>query len=87
MNTQVYGIQSRSLYLSRGLWSVLFSLMILDAGCDGTPSDVVASKPPAAASTPGRITLSAEESTRVGLVVQPVVRSDFRTHRDFPAIV
>lgn len=66
---------------------MLFSLMILDAGCDGTPSDVVASKPPAAVSTPGRITLSAEESTRVGLVVQPVVRSDFRTHRDFPAIV
>ena len=66
---------------------MLFSLMILDAGCDGTPSDVVASKPPVAASTPGRITLSAEESTRVGLVVQPVVRSDFRTHRDFPAIV
>jgi len=66
---------------------VLFSMMILDAGCDGTPSDVVASKSPAAVSTPGRITLSAEESSRVGLVVQPVVRSDFRTHRDFPAIV
>ncbi len=65
----------------------MFSLMILDAGCDGTPSDVVASKTPAAVSTPGRITLSVEESTRVGLVVQPVVRSDFRTHRDFPAIV
>ncbi|MDH4153489.1 MAG: efflux RND transporter periplasmic adaptor subunit [Nitrospira sp.] len=62
-------------------------MMILDAGCDGTPSDVVASKSPAAVSTPGRITLSAEESSRVGLVVQPVVRSDFRTHRDFPAIV
>lgn len=66
---------------------MLFSVMILDAGCDGTPSDVVASKTPAAVSTPGRITLSAEESTRVGLVVQPVARSDFRTHRDFPAIV
>ncbi len=66
---------------------MLFSVMILEAGCDGTPSDVVASKTPTPASTPGRITLSAEESTRVGLVVQPVVRSDFRTHRDFPAIV
>lgn len=66
---------------------MLFSVMILDAGCDGTPSDVVASKEPAAVSTPGRITLSAEESLRVGVVVQPVVRSDFRTHRDFPAIV
>ncbi|MFO0701096.1 MAG: efflux RND transporter periplasmic adaptor subunit, partial [Nitrospira sp.] len=62
-------------------------MMILDAGCDGTPSDVVASKTPAVVSTPGRITLSAEESSRVGLVVQPVARSDFRTHRDFPAIV
>lgn len=67
--------------------SVLFSVMILDAGCDGTPSDVVASKTPAAVSSPGLITLSAAESSRVGLVVQPVTRSDFRTHRDFPAIV
>lgn len=61
--------------------------MVLESGCDGTPSDVVASKSPVAVSTPGRITLSAEESSRVGVVVQPVARSDFRTHRDFPAIV
>jgi len=88
VNTQLYStIQPRLPYLSRGLWSVVFSVMLLDAGCDGTPSDVVASKTPVAVSTPGRITLSAEESSRVGLVVQPVVRSDFRTHRDFPAIV
>ncbi|CUS38804.1 putative Heavy metal efflux system, membrane fusion protein [Candidatus Nitrospira nitrosa] len=87
MNARFHAIQPRSSYLNRGLWSVLFSVMILDAGCDGTPSDVVASKEPAAVSTPGRITLSAEESLRVGVVVQPVVRSDFRTHRDFPAIV
>jgi membrane fusion protein, heavy metal efflux system len=66
---------------------LLFSLMVLESGCDGTPSDVVASKTPVAVSTPGRITLSAEESSRVGVVVQPVTRSDFRTHRDFPAIV
>jgi membrane fusion protein, heavy metal efflux system len=62
-------------------------MMLLDAGCDGTPNDVVASKTPAVASTPGLITLSVEESSRVGVVVQPVARSDFRTHRDFPAIV
>ena len=66
---------------------LLFGLMVLESGCDGTPSDVVASKSPVAVSTPGRITLSAEESSRVGLVVQPVARSDFRTYRDFPAIV
>lgn len=68
--------------------------MVMGAGCDGTPSDVVASKSPPAisapgliTSAPGLITLSAEESSRVGLMVQPVARSDFRTHRDFPAIV
>ena len=66
---------------------LLLGLIVLESGCDGTPSDVVASKSPVAVSTPGRITLSAEESSRVGLVVQPVARSDFRTHRDFPAIV
>ena len=59
----------------------------MEAGCDGTPSDVVASKAPAAASTSGFITLTAEESSRVGLLVQPVTKSDFRTHRDFPAVV
>lgn len=73
--------------MRQGLYGFLLSVMLLDAGCDGTPSDVVASKTPAVVSAPGLITLSAEESSRVGLVVQPVARSDFRTHRDFPAIV
>lgn len=67
--------------------SLLFGLMVMESGCDRTPNEVVASKPPAAISAPGFITLSAEESSRVGLVVQPVARTDFRTHRDFPAIV
>lgn len=67
--------------------SLLFGLMVMESGCDRTPNEVVASKPPAAISDPGFITLSAEESSRVGLVVQPVARTDFRTHRDFPAIV
>jgi cobalt-zinc-cadmium efflux system membrane fusion protein len=66
---------------------LLLGLIVLESGCDGTPSDVVASKSPVAVSAPGVITLSAEESSRVGLVVQPVARSDFRTYRDFPAIV
>jgi membrane fusion protein, heavy metal efflux system len=72
--------------ISQGIFGLLFALM-MEAGCDGTPSDVVASKSPATISAPGRITLSAEESSRVGLMVQPVVRSDFQTYRDFPAIV
>ena len=66
---------------------LLLGLIVLESGCDGTPGDVVASKSPVAVSAPGVITLSTEESSRVGLVVQPVARSDFRMHRDFPSIV
>lgn len=62
-------------------------LMVMESGCDGTPSDVVASKTPASAPSSGHVTLSAEESSRIGLVVQPATRSDFRTQREFPAIV
>ena len=80
-------MRAPSVFLRPGLRGLLFGLMVLESGCDGTPNDVVASKSPAAVSVPGRVTLSAEESSRVGLLVQPVARSDFRTHRDFPAIV
>ncbi|MBK9308270.1 MAG: efflux RND transporter periplasmic adaptor subunit [Nitrospira sp.] len=80
-------LRESSLCISRGFCGLLFGLATMNAGCDGTPSDVVASKSTADVVTPGLITLSAEESSRVGLVVQPAALSDFRTHRDFPAIV
>ncbi|MBI5671834.1 MAG: efflux RND transporter periplasmic adaptor subunit [Nitrospirae bacterium] len=83
----LFGSRRASSCIRHGLSGLLLGLIVLESGCDGTPSDVVASKSPVAVSTPGVITLSAEESLRVGLVVQPVARSDFRTHRDFPAIV
>ncbi|HXV67307.1 MAG TPA: efflux RND transporter periplasmic adaptor subunit [Nitrospira sp.] len=71
----------------RGTALALFlGLAVTESGCDGTPNDVVASKPPAPA-TAGTITLPVEESSRVGVVAQPVARSDFRVHREFPAIV
>lgn len=83
----LFGTRRASSCIRHGMSGLLLGLMVMESGCDGTPSDVVASKSPVAVSTPGRITLSAEESSRVGLVVQPVARSDFRMHRDFPAIV
>ena len=83
----LFGSRRASSCIRHGMSGLLLGLMVMESGCDGTPSDVVASKSPVAVSTPGRITLSAEESSRVGLVVQPVARSDFRMHRDFPAIV
>jgi len=66
---------------------ILLCLAAIIAGCDRSPGDAVAVKTPVAASTPGLITLSAEESARIGLVVQPASRTDFRTYRDFPAIL
>ena len=65
---------------------LLVAMMVLESGCDGTPSDVVASKS-AIQSAAGVVTLPAEESSRIGLVLQPVSRSDFRVHREFPGIV
>lgn len=70
------------------MFSLMLGLAGVEYGCDATPNDVAASKAPAAApTTPGRVSLSAEESVRIGLVVQPASRSDFRTHREFPGIV
>ena len=66
---------------------LLFGLVSMESGCDGAPNDVVASKSDAVDASSGFVTLSADESSRVGLVVQPVTRSEFRTHRDFPGIV
>jgi cobalt-zinc-cadmium efflux system membrane fusion protein len=67
---------------------LVLGLAGIEFGCDGTPNDVAASKTPATApTTSGRVTLSAEESARIGLVVQPVSRSDFRMHREFPGVV
>jgi membrane fusion protein, heavy metal efflux system len=82
-------MRSASPSIRRGLCGLVLGLAAMGAGCgDGTPStDVVAGKSTAVNTTPGLISLSVEESSRVGLVVQPAARSDFRTYRDFPASV
>ena len=66
---------------------LLVALAATGSSCDNTPSDAVATKPPSAASAPGIVLMPPEESSRIGLVVQAVTRSDFRTYREFPAIV
>lgn len=65
---------------------VFLGLVMTESGCDGTPTDVVASKP-VAPTAAGIVTMPPDELSRVGLEVQPVSRSDFRTHREFPGIV
>lgn len=75
------------LWLSVVLGAALCGLATLEGGCERAQHDAIADKPPSAAMPSGVVTLSAEEAARIGLVVQPVVRSDFRIHRDFPGIV
>lgn len=66
---------------------LLLGIILIVSGCDGTPKDVEANKSNEVESPSGLVTLPEEESSRVGLVVQPVTRSEFQTHRDFPGIV
>ena len=44
MNSLFGSMQAPSSSISRGMRSLLFGLMVIESGCDGTPSDVVASK-------------------------------------------
>ena len=67
--------------------SLLIGLFPTVSGCDRAPGNADVAQPPAANAPPGVVLLPAEESSRVGLIVQPVTRSDFRTYREFPAIV
>ena len=73
------------------LWGVTLSLilglLLTQPGCDRAPGEAGATKQSVTETAPGIVTLPADESARVGLVIQPVTRGDFRTYREFPAIV
>ncbi|MCP9469136.1 MAG: efflux RND transporter periplasmic adaptor subunit [Nitrospira sp.] len=86
MPNRAAGMRARSL-LSVTLGAALCGLSALEWGCEKAQHDAIADKPPSVSTLPGVVTLSAEEASRIGLVVQPVAKSDFRTYRDFPGIV
>jgi cobalt-zinc-cadmium efflux system membrane fusion protein len=67
--------------------ALLCGLTLLETGCERPQNGVAADKPPHVMTSPTVVTLSAEEASRIGLVVQPVTKSEFRTYRDFPGIV
>ncbi len=67
-------------------YGLIIGLLAAGSGCDGASSDAVVAKSPTAPAV-GIVLLSAEDSSRIGLVVQPIARSEFRTHREFPGIV
>lgn len=66
---------------------LLTGWMFTVLGCDTKSGDVATAQPTEAQTAPGVVRLPAEETARVGLIVQPVTRSEFRTYREFPAIV
>lgn len=67
--------------------ALLSAGMAAGLGCDATPPDSVTAQPTPAVPAVGTVRLSAEESSRIGIAVQPVARSEFRTYREFPGIV
>ncbi len=84
-NTSVMSSPLRvQLHLVAGLMA---AVLLTHSGCNQAPGDAAVANRPGADSAPGIIALTAEESVRIGLVVQPATRSDFRTSRDFPAIL
>jgi membrane fusion protein, heavy metal efflux system len=66
---------------------MLAALMAAEPGCDRSPNNTVVATPPGDPSTSGLVMLPATESSRAGLIIQPVTRSEFRTSREFPAII
>ncbi|MDE3040907.1 MAG: efflux RND transporter periplasmic adaptor subunit [Nitrospirota bacterium] len=78
------GREARS-FRGAGL-GLLLATVAAASGCDGAPSSSAVA-PLQAAPVEGLVRLSEKESLRVGVAVTPVVRSEFRTHREFPALV
>ncbi len=80
-------IKTRSRSASFTTLALLSALALAGSSCDGPPPDAVVAAPQPPVSRPGIVRLSAEDAVRIGMAVQPIVRREFRTHREFPAIV
>jgi membrane fusion protein, heavy metal efflux system len=68
-------------------FGLLLGLTVTGSGCERSPNHSVKDDSTGDTGTENIVRLPAEESTRIGLVVRPVTRSDFRTNREFPAII
>ena len=62
-------------------------MVLLWSGCDGPPPNATGANPPPASPVKSLVRLTAEEIKGAGIVVQPVIRTEFRTIRDFPGTV
>ncbi|TKB70984.1 MAG: efflux RND transporter periplasmic adaptor subunit, partial [Nitrospira sp.] len=66
---------------------LLFGMVGTGSSCDGSSNGAGVAAPQAPAPAAGTVRLSTEDAARIGMTIQSVVRSEFRTHRDYPAIV
>jgi membrane fusion protein, heavy metal efflux system len=75
---------------SHGVWTALCATMLfVGVGCDSAPGEGAAktTAPAVPESVKGVVSLSPEEVTNAGILLTPVIRGEFRTHRDFPGTV
>ncbi len=84
---QAVALRSQSAWISSA--RVLLGVFVLHAalGCEGPPPNATGANPPARSSDSSLVRLTVEEVQTAGIVVQPVVRAEFRTTRDFPGTV
>jgi cobalt-zinc-cadmium efflux system membrane fusion protein len=70
------------------LTALCVALLFVGVGCDSAPGeDAAKTTAPVPQSAKGIVRLTPEEVTSAGVLVKPVIRAEFRTHRDFPGTV
>jgi membrane fusion protein, heavy metal efflux system len=74
---------------SHGVWAALCAtILFVGVGCDSAPGEGAAkTTAPVPESAKGLVSLSPEEIANAGILLAPVLRGEFRTHRDFPGTV
>ena len=63
------------------------SLLLMAAACDSATEEATGAKPINTSRAEGIVRLTAEEIKRSGIVTAPVLRGEYRSHRDFPGTV
>lgn len=68
-------------------FGLFIGLAVSEYGCEGNHNVAATDKTPADIATVNTVHLPAEQSSRIGLVVEPVTRNEFRASREFPASI
>ncbi|MDF0665703.1 MAG: efflux RND transporter periplasmic adaptor subunit [Nitrospira sp.] len=77
----------RRIRLIHILACLVMSLMTVGSGCEFSASGDAAPKPPVPTPSEGIVRLPSDQVVSAGIEIHPVVRKEFRTHRDFPGTI